>query len=271
MSLQLQLDNTPWNLQHQLDNSTMMFQLQWEHLTTRPFPDHPISRLIMWGSMPLLTVSTTVITVFHSAEVIHIPHEYWFRHPSATRKSPFCNVYTFYGVWPKDHYKAFQWLHLASNVPTEISPEVLATTKPSRAPSCALWVLNTTKPTHLQPDRLSSNTICTTGCTSTLISMTYWVRPYPYRLHGCTIFMGGRSMNRSLDLDMIANQRLSTTTRHSPELLATIRHSFMGGRSMNRSLDLDMIANQRLSATTRHSPELLATIRHSFHSCHPKS
>jgi hypothetical protein len=29
----------------------------------------------MWGSMPLMTVSTTVITVLHSAEVVHIPHE----------------------------------------------------------------------------------------------------------------------------------------------------------------------------------------------------
>jgi hypothetical protein len=39
---------------------------------------------------------------------------------------------------------------------------MLATTKPPRAPSCALWVLATTKPTHLQPDGLSSNTIRTT-------------------------------------------------------------------------------------------------------------
>jgi hypothetical protein len=26
-------------------------------------------------SMPLMTVSTTVITVLHSAEVVHVPHE----------------------------------------------------------------------------------------------------------------------------------------------------------------------------------------------------
>jgi hypothetical protein len=30
--------------------------------------------LIMWGSMPLMTVSTTVITVLHSTEVLHVPH-----------------------------------------------------------------------------------------------------------------------------------------------------------------------------------------------------
>jgi hypothetical protein len=29
----------------------------------------------MWGSMPLMTVSTTVITVLHTVEVVHIPHE----------------------------------------------------------------------------------------------------------------------------------------------------------------------------------------------------
>jgi hypothetical protein len=29
----------------------------------------------MWGSMPLMTVSTVVIIVLHSAEVVHLPHE----------------------------------------------------------------------------------------------------------------------------------------------------------------------------------------------------
>jgi hypothetical protein len=31
----------------------------------------------MWGFMPLMTVSMAVITVLHSAEVVHIPHESW--------------------------------------------------------------------------------------------------------------------------------------------------------------------------------------------------
>jgi hypothetical protein len=31
----------------------------------------------MWRSMPLMTVSTAVITVLHSTEVVHIPHESW--------------------------------------------------------------------------------------------------------------------------------------------------------------------------------------------------
>jgi hypothetical protein len=73
------------------------------------------------------------------------------------------HIHTAFGMRPGDHYRAFQWLPLACNVPTEVSLEVLATTKPRRAPSCALWVLATTKPTHLQPDGLSSNTIHTAG------------------------------------------------------------------------------------------------------------
>jgi hypothetical protein len=31
----------------------------------------------MWGSMPLMTVSTAVITVLYSAKIVHIPHESW--------------------------------------------------------------------------------------------------------------------------------------------------------------------------------------------------
>jgi hypothetical protein len=76
---------------------------------------------------------------------------------------PYGHIHTAFGVRLGDHFKAFQWLPLACNVPTVVSLEVLATTKPPRAPSCALCVLATTKPTHLQPDGLSSNTIRTTG------------------------------------------------------------------------------------------------------------
>jgi hypothetical protein len=81
-----------------------------------------------------------------------------------TRKSSFYHVYNSYGVWLRDHYKTFQWLPLVCNIAPEVSPEVLATAKQPRAPSCALGVLATTKPTHLQLDRLSSNTIHTTSC-----------------------------------------------------------------------------------------------------------
>jgi hypothetical protein len=33
--------------------------------------------LIMWGSMPLMTMSTAVVIVLHTVEVVHVPHESW--------------------------------------------------------------------------------------------------------------------------------------------------------------------------------------------------
>jgi hypothetical protein len=75
MSLQLQLDNSPQNLQLQRDDSTRIFQLQLEILTTELFPNQPKSQLIMWGSMPHLIMSMTVIIDLHSAEVVRIPHD----------------------------------------------------------------------------------------------------------------------------------------------------------------------------------------------------
>jgi hypothetical protein len=44
---------------------------------TKPNQSHLRFQLIMSGSMPLMTVSTTVITVLHSIEVVHITHELW--------------------------------------------------------------------------------------------------------------------------------------------------------------------------------------------------
>jgi hypothetical protein len=79
-NIQLQLDNTTKNIQLPLDNPKKKLQLQLD-LTlvattqSKPFPNQPKSRLIMWGSTPLLTVSTVIITVLHSADVVHIPHE----------------------------------------------------------------------------------------------------------------------------------------------------------------------------------------------------
>jgi hypothetical protein len=139
------------------------------------------------------------------------------------------HIHTAFGVRLGDHFKAFQWLPLACNVPTKVSPEVLATTKRPRAPSCDLWVLATTKPTHLQPDRLSSNTIRTAGCYAKTSPYHILSQAVPIQAHDCTIFMGGHSMNRSLDLGMITNKRLSAPTRHNPELPASTRHSSHSG------------------------------------------
>jgi hypothetical protein len=39
-----------------------------------------------------------------------------------TRKSPFYQIYTFSGVWTRDHYKVVQWFSLVCSVPAEVSP-----------------------------------------------------------------------------------------------------------------------------------------------------
>jgi hypothetical protein len=66
--------------------------------------------LIMWGSMPLITLSTTVITVLHYAEVVHILHE---SRLSLVARHPLIrwNTFThFSGCALGYYYKAFQWL-----------------------------------------------------------------------------------------------------------------------------------------------------------------
>jgi hypothetical protein len=116
---------------------------------------------------------------------------------------------------------------------------VWATTKPLRPTSCALWVLAiASSPTHLQPDRLSSNSICTTNWYVKTSLYHILSQVVPIQAHACTIFMGGRSMNRYLDLGTITNQELSTTTKHNPELLATTRHSFQTCHPKSLSLQV---------------------------------
>jgi hypothetical protein len=152
------------------------------------------------------------------------------------------HVHTSFGLGLGDHFKAFQWLSLACNVPTKVSPEVLAITKPPRAPSCAIWVLATTKPTHLQPDGLSSNTIRTTSWHAKTSPYHILSQAIPIWADGRTVFMGGRSMNRSLDLGMTTNQRLPGATRHSLELLAPTRHSSQSGHPKSQSLGLLLLS-----------------------------
>jgi hypothetical protein len=50
-----------------------------------------------------------------------------------TRKSPSCQKYTSFGVWPRDHNKMFQWFHLACNVLTEV-PLPMWASHPPRSP-----------------------------------------------------------------------------------------------------------------------------------------
>jgi hypothetical protein len=63
------------------------------------------------------------ITVLHSAEVVHIPHESRSSLIAGSR----CTgeyPYTLPGCVLGHHYKVVQWFSLVCSVPTEVSPEV---------------------------------------------------------------------------------------------------------------------------------------------------
>jgi hypothetical protein len=73
--------------------------------------------------MLLITVSMTVMTVLHFAEVVHIPHESRLylvaSHPLIRR-----NNFTHFQVCARISLQGFQWLLLACSAPTEVSLEV---------------------------------------------------------------------------------------------------------------------------------------------------
>jgi hypothetical protein len=108
-------------------------------------------------------------------------------HVKNTPKSPSTN-------FPRDHYKVVQWFSLVCiirSVPAEVSSEVsVQITKGPLLRYVVLWRVHSL--THSFPTRRIP-------------------RESTQSAHGCTIFMGGRSMNRSLDLGM-----MSTTGFRSP-------------------------------------------------------
>jgi hypothetical protein len=87
-----------------------------------------------------------------------------------------------------------------------------------RTPSCAVWFSgeSTPSPTHSQPDRSQEIPL---NPHRRLVHQTRFYhilhQAVPIYVHGCTIFMGGHSMNRSLDLGM-----MSTTGFRSPPDIA---------------------------------------------------
>jgi hypothetical protein len=85
----------------------------------------------------------------------------------------------------KRSLRAFLMASSSLHVPTEDSQEVLATTKPPKTPSYAMWFSgeSTSFPTHSQPSRSRRvhSTVPSIGMPR-LASTTYYVRSYPYRL-----------------------------------------------------------------------------------------
>jgi hypothetical protein len=79
--------------------------------------------LIIWGSMPLMTMSTTVITVLHSVEVVHVTHE--SRSSSVAgyllyRRVPLHTS----GVCARTSLQGCSMVSIVCRVPAEVSPEV---------------------------------------------------------------------------------------------------------------------------------------------------
>jgi hypothetical protein len=82
---------SPWPTHH-LIRSTSINQ---PHQTNQT---HLRFQLIMWGSTPLRTVSTAIITVLHSAEVVHVTHESWLSSDRRILIVPMSTLTHFQGV-----------------------------------------------------------------------------------------------------------------------------------------------------------------------------
>jgi hypothetical protein len=105
-----------------------------------------------------------------------------------------------------------QWFSLVCSVPTKVSPKVLV--QITKGPSCTVSVSgeSTPLPTHSQPDGSQESPL---NLHHRLLRQTRFYhilhQAVPIWVHGCTVFMGGRSTNRSLDLGM-----MTTTGFQSP-------------------------------------------------------
>src|ERR1041384_8143442 len=106
-------------------------------------------------------------------------------------------MHTSFGVGPGDHYKAFHWLPLVLYVPTEVSTagkEPLPGRTPLEPNGSSVPRLHHTSPDGSGVPRLPRTCLARTP----LVSPNYLARPHPYLAHGCTVFMGGRSITGSL-------------------------------------------------------------------------
>jgi hypothetical protein len=137
----------------------------------------------MWGSLPLMTVSTTVITVLHSVEVVHIPHEsqsslvagYPLYRWVPLQTSKVCAMTSLQGcsmVFPS--LQRTRWGFTGGVSPNHQGPP-LAPCGSQESPLPYPLI-----PNHTDPKRVYS--ICTADCYAKLDSTTYYTRPHPYRL-----------------------------------------------------------------------------------------
>jgi hypothetical protein len=137
----------------------------------------------MWGSMPLMTVSMIVITVLHSAEVVHVSHESWSsliaRYPLYRRvplhTSGVCARTSLQGcsmVFPS--LQRTRW-GFTGGVSLDHQGPFLALCGSQESPLPYPFVPNQTDPKRV-------HSIRTTDWYAKLDSTTYYTRSYPYRL-----------------------------------------------------------------------------------------
>jgi hypothetical protein len=182
--------------------------------------------LTMWGSMPLMIMSTTVVIVLHSTEAVHILHESW----------PSCIAgYSMYRWAPlhtsrvgvEHHYKAVQWFHLACSVPAEVSPDVsVQITKGPPLVSCGSHeslLLYPLIPNQTDPKRVHS--IRTTDWHAKPGSTIYYTWSYPYKIW-LYYFYGWSLHEWVLRFGYDNYHRLLESTRHSPKLSESTERSF---------------------------------------------
>jgi hypothetical protein len=137
----------------------------------------------MWGSLSLMNMSTTVITVLYSAEVVHIPHEsrsslivgYPLYRWLPLHTSGVCAKTSLQGcsmVFPS--LQRTRWGFTGGVSPNHQGPPLASCgSQESQLPYPLIA-------NQADPKRVYS--ICTTDWYAKLDSTTYYTRPYPYRL-----------------------------------------------------------------------------------------
>jgi hypothetical protein len=137
----------------------------------------------MWGSMPLMTVSTAVITVLHSTEVVHIPHESWSSliagYP-VYRRVP---LHTF-GVWARTSLQGCSMVFLSlqrthwgftGGVSPDHQGPPLVPCDSQESPLPYSFIPS-------QTDLMRVHSIRTVDWYAKLDSTTYYPKPHPYRI-----------------------------------------------------------------------------------------
>jgi hypothetical protein len=136
----------------------------------------------MWGSMPLMTVSTTVIIVLHTVEVVHILDESWSSliagYPLYRRvplhTSGVCDKTSLQGCsMVSPSLQCTRWGFTGGVSPDHQGPP-LAPCGSQESPLPYSLIRNQTDPKRV-------HSIRTTNWYTKLVSATYYTRPYPYR------------------------------------------------------------------------------------------